>query len=88
MEETKKVAHKKILTGVVVSNKMDKTIVVKVSELSRHPLYGKIIRKSKKVKAHDERNECHLNDVVRVIECRPLSREKCWRLLELVERAK
>ncbi|MDR2733882.1 MAG: 30S ribosomal protein S17 [Spirochaetota bacterium] len=88
MEQTKKITHKKILTGVVVSNKMDKTIVVKVSELSRHPLYGKIIRKSKKVKAHDERNECHLNDVVRVIECRPLSKEKCWRLLELVERAK
>jgi small subunit ribosomal protein S17 len=88
MEQAKKVPHKKILTGTVVSDKMDKTIVVKVSELSRHPLYGKIIRKSKKVKAHDEKNDCHVNDVVRVIECRPLSKEKCWRLLEVVERAK
>ena len=67
---------------------MDKTIVVKVEELSRHPLYGKIVRRSKKVKAHDEKNDCHVNDTVRVIECRPLSKEKCWRLLEVVERAK
>jgi small subunit ribosomal protein S17 len=88
MEETKKVAHKKILTGIVVSDKMDKTIVVKVNELSKHPLYGKIIRKSKKVKAHDEKNDCHSGDTVRVIECRHLSKEKCWRLLEVVERAK
>jgi len=88
MEQAKKIPHKKILTGTVVSDKMDKTIVVKVSELSRHPLYGKIIRKSKKVKAHDEKNDCHVNDVVRVIECRHLSKEKCWRLLEVVERAK
>jgi len=87
-EQTKKLAHKKVLTGTVVSDKMDKTIVVKVSELSRHPLYGKIIRRSKKVKAHDEENSCRVNDVVRVIECRHLSKEKCWRLLELVERAK
>lgn len=80
--------HKKILTGIVVSEKMDKTIVVKVEELSRHPLYGKIVRRSKKVKAHDEKNDCHVNDTVRVIECRPISKEKCWRLLEVVERAK
>lgn len=81
-------AHKKILTGVVVSEKMDKTIVVKVEELSKHPLYGKIVRRSKKVKAHDEKNDCHVNDTVRVIECRPISKEKCWRLLEVVARAK
>ncbi len=80
--------HKKILTGIVVSEKMDKTIVVKVEELSKHPLYGKIVRRSKKVKAHDEKNDCHVNDTVRVIECRPISKEKCWRLLEVVERAK
>ncbi|HPH01383.1 MAG TPA: 30S ribosomal protein S17 [Spirochaetota bacterium] len=86
--EQNTISHKKILTGVVVSEKMDKTIVVKVEELSRHPLYGKIVRRSKKVKAHDEKNDCHVNDTVRVIECRPLSKEKCWRLLEVVERAK
>lgn len=88
MEQTKKASQKKILTGIVVSEKMDKTIVVKVEELTKHPLYGKIVRRSHKVKAHDEKNDCHVDDVVRVVECRPLSKEKCWRLLEVVERAK
>lgn len=88
MEQTNTKAIMKVLTGVVVSEKMDKTIVVKVEERSKHPLYGKIVRKSKKVKAHDEKNDCHVNDIVRLVECRPISKEKCWRLLEVVERAK
>jgi small subunit ribosomal protein S17 len=79
--------NKKILTGEVVSNKMDKTIVVSYHRRKLHPLYKKYITVSKKVKAHDAQNECGVGDVVRVIESRPLSKEKRWRLLEILEKA-
>ena len=74
--------------GVVVSNKMDKSIVIKVERKVKHPLYGKFVKKSTKFMAHDEKNECNIGDVVRIMETRPLSRNKCWRLVEIVERAK
>ena len=80
--------NKKIFTGKVVSNKMQKTIVVSIEQRKLHPLYKKYIKNTKKLKAHDEKNECQIGDTVRVIESRPLSKEKCWRLLEIVERAK
>lgn len=80
--------NKKIFTGQVVSNKMDKTIVVEIRNKQMHRLYRKYITTRKKIKAHDEKNECQIGDVVRVIESRPLSKEKCWRLLKIVERAK
>jgi small subunit ribosomal protein S17 len=73
--------------GTVVSDKMDKTIVVKVETRMPHPLYGKIVTRSKKYKAHDEENRCRVGDVVKIMETRPLSRTKRWRLLEIVERA-
>lgn len=76
----------KVRQGVVVSNKMDKTIVVKVERRKKHPLYHKTISLSKKFKAHDERNECNEGDIVRIIECRPLSKDKKFRLLEIVQR--
>lgn len=78
---------KKVLTGEVVSNKMDKTIVVSYNRRKLHPLYKKYITVSKKIKAHDAENECGIGDVVRVIESRPLSKEKRWRLLEVLEKA-
>ncbi len=81
-------ANKKIFTGRVVSNKMQKTIVVSIEQRKLHPLYKKYIVRTKKLKAHDEKNECHIGDRVRVIESRPISKEKCWRLFEIVERAK
>ena len=74
--------------GVVVSNKMDKSIVVKVERKVKHPLYGKFVKKSTKFMAHDEKNECNIGDVVRIMETRPLSKNKCWRLVEIVEKAK
>ena len=74
--------------GVVVSTKMDKTVVVKLERSTRHPLYGKVLKRASKCKAHDERNECQPGDVVRMEECRPLSREKHWRVVEIVARAK
>ncbi len=79
---------RKTRVGVVVSDKMDKTITVAVVDNVRHPLYGKIVRETYKLKAHDENNECHVGDRVRVMETRPLSKEKRWRLVEIVERAK
>lgn len=79
---------RKIRQGVVVSDKMQKTIVVEVLQLVRHPLYGKIMRRSKKLKAHDEHEECGIGDTVEVMECRPLSRDKRWRLVRIVEKAK
>ena len=88
MAAIEKKTNKKILTGKVVSNKMDKTIVLSISQRKPHRLYKKYVTKSKKIKAHDEKNECNINDIVRVIESRPLSKDKCWRLLEIVERAK
>ena len=79
---------RRVKQGRVASNKMDKTIVVVAETRVRHPVYGKIVRKSTRFKAHDERNEASIGDVVRIAECRPLSREKRWRLVEIVERAK
>jgi small subunit ribosomal protein S17 len=81
-------AKRRVKQGRVASNKMDKTIVVVAETRVRHPVYGKIVRKSTRFKAHDERNEANIGDVVRIAECRPLSREKRWRLVEIVERAK
>ncbi|MCB9049193.1 MAG: 30S ribosomal protein S17 [Lewinellaceae bacterium] len=75
-------------TGVVTSNKMDKTIAVSVERRLRHPIYGKFVKKSKKFIAHDENNDCNIGDVVRIMESRPLSKTKRWRLVEIVERAK
>lgn len=79
---------RKIEIGTVVSNKMDKTIVVSVRYNKKHPIYKKIIRRTSKLKAHDENNECNIGDRVRVMETRPLSKEKRWRLMEIIERAK
>ncbi len=79
---------RKMRTGKVVSDKMDKTIVVAVQDNVRHPLYSKIVKKTYKLKAHDENNECKIGDTVRVMETRPLSKDKRWRLVEIVERAK
>jgi len=75
-------------TGLVVSNKMDKTIVVRVERRLRHPKYGKYVKKTTKFKAHDETNDCQIGDMVRIMETRPLSKDKSWRLVEIIERAK
>ena len=74
--------------GRVVSDKMDKTIVVAVENHVKHPLYGKIVKKTYKLKAHDENNECGIGDTVKVMETRPLSKDKRWRLVEIIEKAK
>ncbi|HIW87465.1 MAG TPA: 30S ribosomal protein S17 [Candidatus Onthomorpha intestinigallinarum] len=74
--------------GVVVSNKMDKSITVLVERKVKHPKYGKFIKRSSKFMAHDEKNECGMGDTVRIMETRPLSKNKCWRLVEIIERAK
>ena len=79
---------RKTRVGMVVSDKMDKTIVVEIKERVRHPLYGKIMNKTSKLKAHDENNECGIGDTVRLMETRPLSRDKRWRLVEIIEKAK
>ena len=79
---------RKTRTGVVVSDKMNKTIVVAVRDNVRHPLYKKIVKKTYKLKAHDEKNECKIGDTVKVMETRPLSKDKRWRRVEIVERAK
>ena len=78
--------RRKQLTGHVISDKMDKTVVVQIERLSRHPRYGKVLRVRKKYKAHDERNDCGVGDLVRIVESRPLSREKRWRVEEIVKR--
>ena len=92
MEETKSVEKQapveKVLQGTVVSNKMQKTIVIEIRQRKLHRLYKKYVTRTKRVKAHDEKNECGIGDTVRVVETRPLSREKRWRLVEIVERAK
>jgi small subunit ribosomal protein S17 len=80
--------HRRVKQGRVKSNKMDKTIVVVTETRVPHPVYAKIVRKSVRFKAHDEKNECGIGDLVRIMECRPLSREKRWRLIEIVEKAK
>ncbi|MCI8928519.1 MAG: 30S ribosomal protein S17 [Lachnospiraceae bacterium] len=79
---------RKTRTGKVTSDKMDKTIVVAIEEHVKHPLYKKVVKRTYKLKAHDENNECRIGDTVRVMETRPLSKEKRWRLVEVVERAK
>ena len=75
-------------TGLVVSNKMDKSIVVRVDRQFKHPVYGKFVKKSTKFIAHDEKNECNIGDTIRILETRPLSKNKNWRLVEIIERAK
>ena len=79
---------RKTRTGKVTSNKMDKTIVVAIEDHVKHPLYSKIVKRTYKLKAHDEKNECNIGDTVKVMETRPLSKDKRWRLVEIVERAK
>ncbi len=79
---------KKIYTGLVVSDKMDKTIVVSIENKALHPLYKKYVLETKKLKAHDEKNDANTGDTVRVIQSRPISKEKCWQLLDVIERAK
>jgi small subunit ribosomal protein S17 len=88
-DETEKTrSGKKEFAGIVLSDKMDKTIVVSVETLVLHPFYKKYVKRNKKVKAHDEKNEAKIGDRVRVVECRPISTEKCWKLAEILERAK
>jgi small subunit ribosomal protein S17 len=79
---------RKTRTGVVSSNKMDKTVVVAVERKVQHPIYGKFLKKTTKFHAHDEKNECNIGDVVKIMESRPLSKTKRWRLVEIVEKAK
>ena len=79
---------RKTRTGKVVSDKMDKTIVVAIQNNEMHPLYNKIVKRTYKLKAHYENNDCHIGDTVKVMETRPLSKDKRWRLVEIVERAK
>jgi small subunit ribosomal protein S17 len=75
---------RKIRTGKVVSTKMQKTVIVEVMRLVRHPVYKKVMRRTKNYKAHDEKNDCHLGDMVKIEETRPLSKDKCWRVLEIL----
>ncbi|MBE9531933.1 MAG: 30S ribosomal protein S17 [Proteobacteria bacterium] len=86
MSEAKR--DRKTLSGTVVSASMDKTIVVSIESLKKHPRYGKYVKNSVKYKAHDETNDCNVADKVTIIECRPLSKDKNWRLKEVLERAK
>jgi small subunit ribosomal protein S17 len=80
--------NRKTRTGKVVSDKMDKTVVVAIETLVRHPLYGKSMKRTTKFKAHDENNECKMGDKVKIMETRPLSKDKRWRLVEIIEKAK
>ena len=79
---------RKTRVGLVTSDKMDKTIVVSIVDNVKHPLYGKIVKRTYKLKAHDENNDCRIGDRVRVMETRPLSKDKRWRLVEIIEKAK
>lgn len=79
---------RKVRTGQVISDKMDKTVVVAIETLVRHPLYGRIVRRTTRFKAHDEQNECGIGDTVEIMETRPLSKEKRWRVARIVEKAK
>ena len=88
MSETTVKGNRKSRVGVVTSDKMDKTIVVTIRNRYKHPLYGKIIGHTKKFKSHDEENACGIGDIVRIVETRPLSKDKCWRLAEIIEKAK
>ncbi len=80
--------YRKVRIGKVVSDKMDKTIVVAIEDSVKHPLYGKVVKRTVKIKAHDENNTCGVGDRVKVMETRPLSHDKRWRLVEIVEKAK
>ena len=82
-----RITRRKVRQGVIVSDKNDKTVIVKVERTVRHPLYGKVMRSTKRYQAHDEANQGKVGDVVRIMECRPMSRTKRWRLLEVVNRA-
>ncbi len=86
MSETRKA--RKVRIGIVKSNKMEKTIVVAIEEHVKHPLYGKVVKRTYTLKAHDENNECRIGDKVKVMETRPLSHDKRWRLVEIVEKVK
>lgn len=86
MELTRNLRKERI--GVVVSNKMEKSIVVEIERRVKHPIYGKFVKKTNRFMAHDEKNECNIGDTVRIMETRPLSKRKCWRLVEIIERAK
>lgn len=86
--ETQERSARKVREGLVVSDKMDKTAVVAIERLKRHPLYGRVQRVTKRYKAHDENNECNVGDRVRIMETRPISKDKCWRILTILERAK
>ena len=80
--------YRKTRVGTVVSDKMDKTIVVAIKTKVRHPLYGKMVNRTRKFKAHDEENQCGIGDIVRIMETRPISKDKRWRLVEIIEKAK
>ena len=86
MEDKRNLRKERI--GVVTSNKMEKSIVVSETRRVKHPMYGKFVLKTKKYVAHDELNDCNIGDKVRIMETRPLSKNKCWRLVEIIERAK
>ena len=80
--------RRKVRVGVVTSDKMQKTVVVTIKNLVRHPMYGRIIKQDSKLKAHDETNDAHIGDTVEIMETRPISKDKCWRVIRIVERAK
>ena len=86
--EEKRISSRKVRVGKVVSDKMDKTVVVAIADRVAHPLYKKIVGRTYKLKAHDENNECGIGDTVKVMETRPLSKDKRWRVVEMVEKAK
>jgi len=86
--ETAEQGRKKIKIGRVTSDKMDKSRVIAVERRIKHPLYKKVVKKTSKFMAHDEKNESHIGDMVKIIETRPLSKRKCWRIIEIIERAK
>lgn len=88
METTQQRNVRKERVGKVVSNKMTKSITVAVERKVKHPIYGKFMKKTTKLMAHDEKNECGIGDTVRIMETRPLSKRKCWRLVEIIEKAK
>lgn len=88
MAETTTRNRRKMRDGVVISDKMDKTVVVQVQDLVQHPLYKRVIKRTSKFKAHDELNACSTGDKVRIMETRPLSKDKCWRVTEIIEKAK
>ena len=86
--EEKRISSRKVRVGKVVSDKMDKTVVVAIADRVAHPLYKKIVGRTYKLKAHDENNECGIGDTVKVMETRPLSKDKRWRVVEMAEKAK